>query len=542
MQPFSRGGGYRGGRGSLPKALLDSNVPQKIMGKIVGLALMMSYIAPSDTDVFHTAIQMLKSEFNQYLSENIIKQYLNGNPKDFGGCCAGQAGTVASNQGGERRGGWIKKGLSDILNLYCLSQTINPVYFLVAAANDADHYFPHGANGIATQPNRGKVEQHAFKSLSGLANHNANRANFSSDWLYSITTVETNDGDEAQIRTEVPLHTILGHKNKSFTVFIPSIANQCNTLRKMLVEEADYLSSGPMALMQHCPSNDQIDDITSTPLKCYKYLATIDKFTQKLYKDMIRDRLIKNTIEPKENENLSAYLRRHCHRDESKDATDRFTSEVEYTIGRQRKKGRGKKGVEEARGALLEAIKWNELDKLVPTMLPAQESNTSNPSRKESITKTFTAKPGHANKTAADISLNNNNDFMDGLRDFVDGYKLVDDDAEQEQVETLALLATTIEERDVGSVVYADVTHTDNVVKDEIRVPRELGKGTTVSICNDIVICNCEMFTRWKICRHCIYFEFLHCRTFPQGNATDGNTSYPSMRDSILSHIKNIDI
>ena len=375
--------------------------------------------------------------------------------------------------------------------------------------------------------------------MSGLHKHNANRGNFSSDWLYSITTVEGTDNDGAQIRTEVPLHTLLGRKNKSFTVFIPSIANQCNTLRKMLVEEADYLSSGPMALMQHCPSNDQIDVITSTPLKCYKYLATIDKLTQKQYKDMIRDTLNNNTIEPKENEKLSAYLRRHCHRDESKHATDRFTSEVEYTIGRQQKKHHGKKGVEKAQGALLEAIKWNELGKLAPTISAEQDSNKSNPSRIESsVAKNITTK----NRTAANLPLNNNNDFMDGLRDFVDGYKLVDDDAEQEQVETLALLATTVGDRDVESVVYADVAQNDIGVKDEIRVPRELGIGTTVSICNDIVTCNCEMFTRWKICRHCIYFEFLHCQIFPQRHATDGNQSYSRMRDVILSHIKNIDI
>jgi hypothetical protein len=124
----------------------------------------------------------------------------------------------------------------------------------VAAANDADYYFSQGVNAIATQPNRGKFEQDAFKSLPGLANHNANRAtNFSSDWLYSICIVNTTDGNGARVQTEVPLHTVLAHKNKSFTVFIPSIANQCNTLRRMLVEEAAYLSSGPMASCNTVP-------------------------------------------------------------------------------------------------------------------------------------------------------------------------------------------------------------------------------------------------------------------------------------------------
>ena len=193
---------------------------------------------------------------------------------------------------------------------------------------------------------------------------------------------------------------------------------------------------------------------------------------------------------------------------------------------------------------------------------PSQENTTSIPNSAVAVAKISMTKPGQAKaasmkkptvfkkgnkiklkgyKNAMDVPHNDNEDFMGGLSDFVDGFKLVDDDAEPEQIEKVALLAsTTMDDMDDGSIAYADVAHAD--VKDEIRVPRELGIGTTVSICNDIVICNCEMFTRWKICRHCIYFEFLHCRTFPQGNATDGNTSYPRMRDSILSHIKNIDI
>ena len=77
-QPFSRGGGYRGGRGSLPKALLDNKVSHAMMGKIVGLILMISYIAPNDRGIFLTAVEMLKIEFKQHLSDNIIKQYLSG--------------------------------------------------------------------------------------------------------------------------------------------------------------------------------------------------------------------------------------------------------------------------------------------------------------------------------------------------------------------------------------------------------------------------------------------------------------------------------
>lgn len=205
------------------------------MGKIVGIVLMMSYIAPNNCDVFVTAVQMLKSEFKQHFSDNMIKQYLNGNPNDLGGRCAGPAGTVASNQGGERRGGWLKHLLALlVLKSYRITTTINPVFFLIAAAKDAEDYFPLGEKGIVTQPNRAKLEVNGFKCLERLANHNSNMGNFSSDFLYSICMAMAG-GDVA----EVLLHTVLGKKNAHFTVFIPSISTQCNTLKQMLLEDAD---------------------------------------------------------------------------------------------------------------------------------------------------------------------------------------------------------------------------------------------------------------------------------------------------------------
>lgn len=236
---------------------------------MVGFALMMSYIPPSEPEVFRTAVQALIAEFKSHLTENIIKQYLNGNPKDLGGRCAGPAGTVASNQGGERCAGWLKNGLAKILKFYGITTTVNPVYFLIAAAKDTEFYFPNGANCIATKPNRALVEQDAFKSLSALANHNASRGNFSSDFLYSICTIKDATGHG----NEVPLHTVLGKKNTHFTVFIPSIATQLNTLKRMLLADADGRSSGPMAFMQHCPSLSQVSQITSNPTNCYNHLS-----------------------------------------------------------------------------------------------------------------------------------------------------------------------------------------------------------------------------------------------------------------------------
>jgi len=129
--------------------------------------------------------------------------------------------------------------------------------------------------------------------------------------------------------------------------------------------------------------------------------------------------------------------------------------------------------------------------------------------------------------------------------DFVDGFKLLDDDAEPEEIEGVALLASvnnTVE--DEVKVAYnksvSEKATSDSSAKDAIRVPRELGTGTTITVHDSMVTCNCETYNRWKICWHCVYFEFLHCNRLPHGSRTDGNVSYSRAREKILGHIKEI--
>lgn len=42
---------------------------------------------------------------------------------------------------------------------------------------------------------------------------------------------------------------------------------------------------------------------------------------------------------------------------------------------------------------------------------------------------------------------------------------------------------------------------------ERVRVLRELGEGTTISVGKDCkkLCCNCEIFNRWRICRHVIF-------------------------------------
>jgi hypothetical protein len=473
------------------------------MGKIIAYILMISFISPSDHDVFTNALQMLIQQFQPYLSDNIIKQYLNGNCCDLGGWCVGPPGNVASNQGGERRGGWQKVQHEQVLSNYSLSKTKNPIYFIIAAAQDAERHNFKGAQTIVTNPVCLKADETAaFKCLSGLASFNGKRGNYSSDWLYAVCVVTDID-----LVVEVPLHSCLGKRDKHFSVFIPSWTTQCNTLRKLLLDHVALQGSGPMALMQHCPSPAQVCELTSTPKKCFEHLARIEPMTQILYKQMIRDAWMENTVQPKKNETLGGYLRRHCHRDEAKNATLRFANAMENTVGEKAKKGKKKKNTaKELLLAKLEDDKWKD-DEVVE----ADSEKTIN-------------------------------------KDYTDEFQMLSEDAEVDEILAIAQHASTDDKVDLKAVKYKQG---DNLLVDEksmdsgsmklleeVRLTREMGMGTTVTIRNDTVTCNCEMFNRWMTCRHCIWFDFLHCGTLPSGDATDGNINYKAMREKILGDIE----
>ena len=418
-----------------------------------------------------------------------------------------------------------------------------------------------------------------------------------------------------------------------FNVFIPSIATQCNTLKQMLLEDADMRTSGPIALMQYCPSESDVKEISSSPMKTFSHLAKLDTFSQNKFKNMIRTTLKENTVTPKQNEKLVQYLRRHCHRDESRISSARFTSEFECTIERNKKKK--KKGkVDAEREAQLEALKWDMTEKstgatslddnsslLWNKVLKSQIGNiTSQDLKSSAINETFaivcsldknnigiksqcilqkiapgvwdicdetgmiTHKRVHdtddegpvkewglwyqqpINDDIADAQVSKttlvecisttatnkasgskkSDDTEDLINEVIDGYQLLADDAELEEVEAVAMLASinnnVEDECDIEfsksdrEKAAAGASTNDGI----IRVPRELGTGTTVTVHDTSVTCNCEIFNRWRICRHCVYFEFLHCGCLPHGSTTDGNISYPRVRERILGHIKDI--
>jgi hypothetical protein len=197
---------------------------------------------------------------------------------------------------------------------------------------------------------------------------------------------------------------------------------------------------------------------------------------------------------------LHTYLRRRCHRDESDLAGLRFARKTDDSLGRKQKKSKKSKHHEK-----LENDKWGE------------EENGGEP------------------VTAAENG-------------YFDGFQIIDDDAELEEVEKLLEGADIIGDND-GECGYVDFSFDEKEIMalfheaigdERVRVLRELGDGTTVCVKKecDEMCCNCEMYNRWRICRHIVWMEVLHFAKYPPGDISDAEDGWEAIRDKILDNIK----
>ena len=105
----SRGGGKRGGKGSLPRYLLDQNVPMKVMSRMMGKILLFNYL-PGPT-VFYYAMMLFLDHYKEYINDHMRTAYLDpACAWKLGGCASGSQGQVGSTNGAEKRCGvWQKQ-------------------------------------------------------------------------------------------------------------------------------------------------------------------------------------------------------------------------------------------------------------------------------------------------------------------------------------------------------------------------------------------------------------------------------------------------
>ena len=104
---LTRGGGKRGGKGSLPRYLLDNGVKPKVMAKMMSMVLLMLWL-PSKQE-YEQAMTLFVKEFKDHINDHVAKTYLDPkHPENLGGRAAGVKATSSSTNGVEKRGGHYK--------------------------------------------------------------------------------------------------------------------------------------------------------------------------------------------------------------------------------------------------------------------------------------------------------------------------------------------------------------------------------------------------------------------------------------------------
>ena len=442
----------------------------------------MTFIPPHDIESYRSAINLLIKEFGDHLSQKFRDQYLTGNPNDLGGLCAGRPGEVASTQGGERRGGWIKKCHDDVCKQFGLKvKPTNPLFFLAAAAKDGERKQNDIAN-IAIMPNRKKVlsAYDALRTISAYQVRDSNELiddtrnnvyNWCSDWLYCSCITEKNEAGTF-VKEEVPLHSVIGQNQTEFKITFPSLTAQFTELKLMYLERAQFNSGAPMSMQTTSMSVRDVRKMLKDPTGCARTLTGLDSTSQKELKVRIHRRLHRNTPLPKTGENLYMFLQRVSHRDESAQATTRFATKFENARGTQQKKSRTRK--RNKHQDKLEKDKWLGEEKV----------------EEEDLAYFFEEREIWGD----DVEIED----LVRIAQIEELEKIIEDDGIEGNID--------IDMFEFGEEDVAQLNSLEESAE-RVRVLRELGEGTTISVgkeCKNLC-CNCEMFNRWRICRHVIW-------------------------------------
>ena len=157
---MTRGGGIRGGKGSLPRYLLDQGVPPKVMAKMMSIIIMFNYIP--DDEVFEEAMKLFHEKYKDHINEHVMSFYLDPtNSMKLGGRACGEQGMVGSNNGGEIKGGGWKTKFREIVRDHAPDDRQNFLYMMEAIAFEVwgtSNKFGHVDKAFATAPNLTKQD------------------------------------------------------------------------------------------------------------------------------------------------------------------------------------------------------------------------------------------------------------------------------------------------------------------------------------------------------------------------------------------------
>ncbi len=305
------------------------------------------------------------------------------------------------------------------------------------------------------------------------------------------------------VTKEVRLHDVLGKKNAEFKITFPSLAALFTELKQMHLEQIQFNVGAPMSMQTSSMSIAGVQKMLKDPSGCIKVLTLMDSTSLKQLKVRIQQRLRDNTHSSKEGENLHAFVQRKGQRDEVKGGGGQFASKCDKSRGTTKKSNNSKSKSCEKRAQKLESDKWGE----------------------------------------------EKDDEGGDLDYFLEMKDIWGDDVEIEDLmrimEKDSTKTNTAEDEKMDDVFLIDAKelaelNSKGIMSERVRVLRELGDGPTVSVTRDCekMCCNCEMFNRWRICRHIIWMEVLHFAKYPAGDISDAEDDWDMIRETILGLIK----
>mmetsp|Transcript_10351 Transcript_10351/g.20739 ORF Transcript_10351/g.20739 Transcript_10351/m.20739 type:complete len:573 (+) Transcript_10351:1404-3122(+) len=509
-----RGGGYRGGKGSIPRALLKF-MSHREMGKVVHKLITMNYADCADTVRY--ALELLKKEHN--FTDRIIKDYLNGDLMDLGGRAAGRAGEVGSTQGLERKGGNVKDRHRELIASSCgknkAAEKGNFLNILLACAMEKS--FDTAKDGVATKPDRSALEG-AYDVIRTIANLKSKPGSPPADFVFSFCQVD--DGEDTKESTPCnlqPLHDVVGkvgaeeQDQRSITIFWPSLSRVYTSMKIMLEENKTCeLNVGMLDYQNIRQITDPFD--LSDQDECNKMLKTLTMADITQLKKELEKTLLRDSTMPFAWENSLMYLYRRCQRysiQTIKNNKDKkMKGLVRKPIQRKRRRNQRKSGGKSADTddvqTALELDKWG----------PSEDVD---------------------DETSADASKNALNEVKEGDESDV----VFPEDCEDVDEILMCL-------ENEGGITLDDNAYIElDQMRDRsnrVKVRRELGDWIRTKITTDEnghvkIRCNCERYNFWRDCRHVVWAEVLHLRKFPPNNMKKASDNWDKIASDAMDII-----
>ena len=283
---FTRGGGYRGGKGSLPRYLLEKGVSPKLMTKMMSLIIKFNYLP--NAKHHEEAMELFLAEFDEHINEHVRNEYLDPqNPMKLGGRAAGAfQGQVGSNNGGEKRCDVWQNKLKSITKDVKGEGRKNCLYMIEAIAIDT--YASFASDGGVKKKCTMKPVYHdddlgIIRDLSKWVG-----GPLSSDIVYFICLGHNNE----------VLHTknVIGDPNASFDVWIPQKVLH-KQLKYMKQHESVELMTESYTVQNMNRGTVAYDPMSNDVRHWAKVLANLNE-SEKAYfkrnyllKDLIQDHL-----------------------------------------------------------------------------------------------------------------------------------------------------------------------------------------------------------------------------------------------------------